>query len=428
MDEPHAYVKLWKHHAAQPEADELNDLAAERKEPWLATYGGRVSSEWALPKILETLRYAPEVYDATARFMEAADWIVSTLVGTECHSKSFAGYKALYHNGQYPSKDFMTALDAKLDGVVGTKLSEKIIDFSMPAGRLCAEGAKLTGLKEGTSVAVPQIDAHAAMPALQITEAGELMLIMGTSACHIVNAVERANVQGICGYVPDGVIPGLVTYEAGQAAVGDIFDWFVRNCVPASYEREADSRSISLHALLTEKAADLTVGQTGLIALDWFNGNRSVLDDSGLSGMILGLTLGTKPEHIYRALLEATAFGTNMIIDAMGLPIHTIKVAGGIANKNHLLMQIYADVLGRPIGVSQSTQAAALGSAIYAAVAAGIYPDLDQAAKAMGSPVTKFYYPNEEAHKAYRKLYKEYVILHDYFGKGSNDVMKRLLL
>lgn len=427
-DEPHAYVKLWKHHAAQPEADELNALAGARKESWLEAYGGRVSSEWALPKILETLRNAPEVYAKTARFMEAADWIVSMLTGKEVHSKSFAGYKALYHNGSYPSNDFMSALDKGLDGIVGTKLSETIVDFSAAAGHLCEIGAELTGLKVGTAVAVPQIDAHAAMPALQITDAGELMLIMGTSACHIVNALDATDVHGICGYVPDGVIPGLVTYEAGQAAVGDIFDWFVKNCVPASYQNEADRRNISVHTLLTEKAEKLSVGQTGLIALDWFNGNRSVLDDSQLSGMILGLTLGTKPEHIYRTLLEATAFGTKMILDTLAFPIHTIKVAGGIANKNPFLMQVYADVLNRKIGVCQSTQAAALGSAIYAAAAAGLYPDLGQAAQAMGTSVTKYYTPNEEAHNAYRVLYQEYVKLHDYFGKSGNDVMKHLTL
>ena len=425
-DEPHAYVKLWKHHAAQPEADELNKLAEKRKEPWLDTYGGRVSSEWALPKILQILREAPEIYRETARFMEAADWLVSKLVGKEIHSLPFAGYKGLYHNNAYPANDFMTALDKGLDGIVGTKLSENIVDFSSPAGKLCREGAALTGLPVGTPVAVPQIDAHAAMPALQITGAGELMLIMGTSSCHIVNAEIAENVKGICGYVKNGVIPGLATYEAGQAAVGDIFDWFVKNGVPAHYKEEADSRGINLHTLLTEKAEKQAVGESGLIALDWFNGNRSVLDDSQLSGMILGLTLSTKPEDIYRALLEATAYGTKMILDTLAFPVHTIKVAGGIANKNALLMQIYADVLNREIQVCQSTQAGALGSAIYAAVASGVYPNLQEAAKAMGAPVNKCYYPNEENHKAYQKLYEEYVTLHDYFGGGGNDVMKRL--
>ncbi len=429
-DEPHAYVKLWKHHAAQPEADEINALAEAREEKWLKNYGGKLSSEWMLPKVLEILRQAPDVYADTARFMEAADWLISTLVGEEIHSNSFAGYKALYCEGEYPSNDFMTALDKGLDGIVGTKLSRKIADFTAPAGKLCPKGAELTDLPAGIPVAVPQIDAHAAMPALQITGAGELMLIMGTSACFLVNAKTGDPVKGISGCVKDSVIPGVYTYEAGQAAVGDIFDWFVKNQVPAGYEKEAESRGISVHALLTEKAEKLAVGESGLLALDWLNGNRSVLDDSALSGLILGLALRTKPEEIYRALLESTAFGAKMIVDTLEqsrVSIKTLKVAGGIAHKNALLMQIYADVLGCEILLCQSTQAGALGSAIYAAAAAGVCPDIPTAAAAMGSPVVKTYAPNAENHKAYEKLYAEYVELYDYFGRGGNDVMKRLL-
>ena len=429
-DEPYAYVKLWKHHAAQPEADEINALAAAREEKWLPNYGGKVSSEWMLPKILEILRQAPGVYADTARFMEAADWLTSTLVGEEIYGNSFAGYKALHYDGDYPSNDFMTALDKGLDGIVGTKLSRKIGNVSTMAGVLCARGAELTGLPVGLPVAVPQIDGHSAMPALQITGPGEVMLIMGTSTCHIVNAETGDPVGGVCGCVKDGVIPGLYTYEAGQAATGDVFDWFVKNQTPAHYKKEADNRGISVHSLLTEKAEKLAVGESGLLALDWFNGNRSVLDDSQLSGLILGLKLTTKPEEIYRALLEATAFGTKMIIDNLEksrVTIGSVKVAGGIAHKNPLLMQIYADVLDREICLCQSSQAGALGSAIYAAVASGVYPDVQTAAAAMGAPVVKSYTPIRSNHKSYAKLYADYVQLHDYFGRGGNDVMKRLL-
>lgn len=429
-DEPHAYVKLWKHHAAQPEADEINALAEAREEKWLANYGGKLSSEWMLPKVLEILRHAPGVYADTARFMEAADWVISTLVGEEILGNSFAGYKALHYEGDYPSNDFMVALDKGLDGIVGTKLSRKIGNFSAPAGKLCPKGAELIGLPAGIPVAIPQIDAHAAMPALQITGAGEMMLIMGTSACLLVNAETGDPVKGVSGCVKDGVIPGLYTYEAGQAAVGDIFDWFVKNQVPAAYQKEAENRGISVHALLTEKAEKLAIGESGLLALDWFNGNRSVLDDSALSGLILGLTLRTKPEEIYRALLESTAFGAKMIADTLAqsrVKIKTLKVAGGIAHKNALLMQIYADVLGCEICLCQSSQAGALGSAIYAAAAADIYPDIPTAAKAMGSPVVRTYTPIAENQKAYEKLYADYVTLYDYFGRGGNDVMKRLL-
>jgi L-ribulokinase len=423
-------VKLWKHHAAQPQADAINALAAARDEKWLANYGGKISSEWMLPKVLEILQEAPEIYAHTARFLEAADWVTSILVGREVLSKSFAGYKALYFEEDYPPNDFMTALDPRLDGIVGTKLSRNIVDFSAPAGTLCEKGAALTGLPVGIPVAVPQIDAHAAMPALQITGPGELMLIMGTSTCHIVNAETGDPVRGICGCVKDSVIPGLYTYEAGQAAVGDIFNWFVKNQVPGAYEAEAKERGISVHTLLTEKAEKLAVGESGLLALDWHNGNRSVLDDSELSGLILGLTLRTKPEEIYRALLEATAFGTKMIVDTLEknrVTIRSVKVAGGIAHKNPFLMQIYADVLNREILICQSTQSGALGSAIYAAAAAGVYPDIQTAAAAMGAPVVKSYTPNRENHLAYEKLYADYARLYDYFGRGENDVMKRLL-
>ena len=429
-DEPHAYVKLWKHHAAQPEADEINALAEAREEKWLKNYGGKLSSEWMLPKVLEILRQAPKVYADTARFMEAADWVVSALVGEEIHSNSFVGYKALYFEGDYPSNDFMTALDKGLDGIVGTKLSRKIGGFSAPAGKLCPKGAEMTGLPVGTPVAIPQIDAHAAMPALQITDPGEMMLIMGTSACLLVNAETGDPVEGISGCVKDGVIPGLYAYEAGQAAVGDIFEWFVKNQVPAAYQQEAESRGVSIHALLTEKAEKLAVGESGLLALDWLNGNRSVLDDSALSGLILGMTLQTKPEEIYRAWLESTAFGAKMIMDTLAqsrVKVKRLKAAGGIAHKNALLMQIYADVLDCEICLCQSTQAGALGSAIYAAAAAGVYPDIPAAAAAMGSPVVKTYTPNRSNQKAYEKLYCEYVKLYDYFGRGGNDVMKRLL-
>ena len=356
--------------------------------------------------------------------------MISTLVGEEILGNSFAGYKALHYEGDYPSNDFMVALDKGLDGIVGTKLSRRIGNFSAPAGKLCPKGAELTGLPEGIPVAIPQIDAHAAMPALQITGAGEMMLIMGTSACLLVNAETGDPVKGVSGCVKDGVIPGLYTYEAGQAAVGDIFDWFVKNQVPAAYQKEAESRGISVHALLTEKAEKLAIGESGLLALDWFNGNRSVLDDSALSGLILGLTLRTKPEEIYRALLESTAFGAKMIADTLAqsrVKIKTLKVAGGIAHKNALLMQIYADVLGCEICLCQSSQAGALGSAIYAAAAAGIYPNIPTAAAAMGSPVVKTYTPKAENQKAYEKLYADYVTLYDYFGRGGNNVMKRLL-
>ena len=428
-DNKHSYVKLWKHHAAQSDADEINEVAAKRGEPWLPIYGGKVSCEWALPKILEILREAPEIYDDTYRFIEAADWLSLMLTGEETHSAPFAGYKGLWNaETGYPSNEFMTALDSRLDGIVGTKLSENVLGMDRMAGYINESGAALTGLNIGTPVSLPMIDAHAAMPALNITDDGDLMLIVGTSACHILNSKEVKSVEGICGYVKDGVIPGLYTYEAGQAGVGDIFDWFVKSCVPAHYAEEAKEKGISIHKLLREKASKLEVGESGLLALDWWNGNRSILVNSNLTGMILGMTLQTKPEDIYRALIEATAYGLRVIVEQYensGIRINSICAAGGIAQKDEMMMQIYADVLDREIRIAGSTQAGALGSAIYASVAANIYPDVRTAAEKLSKPDVKVYKPVKKNVNSYKLLYREYKVLHDYFGK-ENPVMENL--
>ncbi len=430
-DEPHAYVKLWKHHAAQPEADEINLKAAQRQEKWLAIYGGKISSEWVFPKVLQVLREAPEIYRDTARFIEAGDWLSWMLTGTETHAAAFAGYKALWNSEDgYPSPEFLEAVDPGLKDIVGTKLSRQVLPVDRKAGVLNKYGAGITGLEAGTPVALPMIDGHAAMPALGITGEGVLMLIMGTSSCHIINSGKVINIPGVCGYVKDGVIPGFYTYEAGQACVGDGFDWFVRNCVPEKYAAEAREKGISIHKLLRMKASQSAPGQSGVIALDWFNGNRSVLDDSDLSGMILGLTLGTKPEDIYRALIEATAFGTRMIIESFvnsGIAINSITASGGIARKDEMMMQIYADVTGREINVAGTSQAGALGSAIYASVAGGLFDSVAEAADKLAVKHDKVYRPDPERQKAYDRLYGEYKLLHDYFGRGGNDVMKRLL-
>ncbi len=427
MSEPHAYVKLWKHHAAQKEADDINALSAARKEKWLPAYGGKISCEWALPKILETLRHAPSVYNATERFIEAADWLSLMLTGVETHSAAFAGYKALWRDGAYPSNSFMTALDERLNGIAGTKISENIVGINDVAGYIDERGAALTGLKQGTVVAVPMIDAHAAMPALNVTGDGQLMIIVGTSACHILNSKTGQDVKGICGYVKGGVVDGLYTYEAGQAAVGDAFDWFVKNCVPSSYEKEAEQKGVSIHKLLREKAKLLDPETEKLIALDWWNGNRSVLVDPSLKGLILGLTLQTKPEEIYRALIESTAFGLKTVVNCYeenGIHIGGICAAGGIAQKDEMMMQIYADVLNREISIAGSSQAAALGSAIYAAVAVKEYPSVKEAAEKMSKPCLKTYRPEQKNVKAYEKLYEKYKRLHDIFGVIEPELMR----
>ena len=324
---------------------------------------------------------------------------------------------------------FLTELDPRLADLVGTRLSREVRSLPRIAGRVDAHGAELTGLPVGCAVALAMPDAHAALPALGAVDAGKMVMIMGTSTCHIINSEKGTLVEGICGYVKDGIIPGLYTYEAGQACVGDCFDKFVKQYVPAAYTAEAEARGVSIHKLLRERAQRLAPGESGLLCLPWFNGNRSILVDADLTGLLIGLTLRTTPEEIYRALIEATAYGTRIILEnfeAHGIQIDGICACGGIARKDEMMMQIYADVLGREIEVAGTTQAGALGSAVYAAVAGGVYETLAEASAVFAKPAHSVYTPDPKAHKVYTDLFLEYKRLHDYFGRGENDVMKRL--
>ena len=428
--EPNAYVKLWKHHASQPQAQRINDVALGRGEKWLSIYGGKVSPEWMVPKILQVLEESPEIYEDTVRFSEVGDWLSYLLTGEVTAATGFAGFKAFWNaEDGYPSDDFFCALDERMKGIVGDKICDNVLPVDRIAGCLSAEGAALLGLEAGIPLALPMLDAEAAMPALGVCEEGQMLLILGTSGVYLVNSKTKAQTEGVCGYVKDGVYKGYYTYEAGQASFGDAFDWFVKNLVPEHYCNEAREKGISVHKLLREKAQKQSIGEHGLVALDWFNGNRSVIADASLSAMIVGMTLSTRAEDIYRALIEAAAFGGRMIIDTYeknGIAVDSICASGGIALKDEMLMQIFADVTGRSISVSGTTQAAALGSAIRAAVAGGIYDSMSDAIKVMSAGMIKTYHPIPENVEAYGKLYEEYKILHDYFGRGGNDVMKRI--
>ena len=357
---PHAYVKLWKHHAAQPQANRLNEIAIQRGEKFLQRYGGKISSEWLIPKIMQVLDEAPDVYNAADKFIEAADWMSWILTGNERRNSCTAGYKALWSKRDgYPSKEFFKALDPRLENLGDEKLSRDIYPQGAKAGELTPRMAEITGLLPGTAIAVSNVDAHVAVPAVGIVEPGKMLMIIGTSTCHMVLDTEEKMVPGMCGVVEDGIIPGFMGYEAGQSCVGDHFEWFINNCVPGSYMKEARDRGINLHKLLREKAQKYKPGETGLLALDWWNGNRSVLVDADLTGLIIGLTLTTKPEEIYRALIEATAYGTNMIIDTFensGVAINELYACGGIAEKDEFMMQIYSDVTNREIRISASPQ------------------------------------------------------------------------
>ncbi|MFD5828928.1 ribulokinase [Lentzea sp. NPDC060358] len=427
-ENPHAYVKLWRHHAAQLQADRINELARQRREPWLARYGGLISSEWEFAKGLQVLEEAPEVYAAMEHWVEAADWIIWQLTGTCTRNACTAGYKGIHQDGAYPSTEFLKNLNPEFETFVADKLDHPLSPLGGKAGELTAQAAEWTGLRQGIAVAVGNVDAHVTAPAAQAVEPGQMVAIMGTSTCHVMSGDVLRDVPGMCGVVDGGIVPGLWGYEAGQSGVGDIFAWFLRNQVPPVYHEQAAERGISVHELLSELAAGQAVGEHGLVALDWHSGNRSVLVDHELSGVVVGQTLATKAEDVYRALLEATAFGTRVIVDAFtdsGVPVTELVIAGGLL-KNPLLMQIYADVVNLPLSVIGSAQGPALGSAMHAAVAAGAHADIRAAAAAMGSVRREAFTPIPKNVEAYQRLFDDYLELHDYFGRGANDVMHRL--
>ncbi|MBO7746663.1 ribulokinase [Paenibacillus sp. MWE-103] len=431
---PHSWVKLWKHHAAQDEADRINETAAARGEAFLARYGGKISSEWMLAKAWQILDEAPEIYDKADQLVEAADWVVSQMTGRIVRNSCTAGYKAIWHKQDgYPSREFLKALDPRLEAFAETKLRGDVLPLGTKAGELTPGMAARMGLVAGTAIAVGNVDAHAAVPAVGVVTPGKLVMAMGTSICHMLLGDEEKQVEGMCGVVEDGIIPGYYGYEAGQSAVGDIFAWYVDEAVPAYVAEASEAEGISVHEWLEREAAKLNVGESGLLALDWWNGNRSVLVDTNLTGTIVGLTLLSKPQEIYRALLEATAFGTRKIVDAFqanGVDVNELYACGGLPQKNRLLMQIYADVTNREIMVAASKQTPALGAAMFGAVAAGAakggYDSVVDAAAAMARVREETFKPIPANVAAYEKLYAEYNLLHDYFGRGANDVMKRL--
>lgn len=426
---PHSWVKLWKHHAAQPEADHINETARRMGEDWLQRYGGKISSEWFFSKALQILNESPEVYHAADRLLEASDWVIWQLTGNEVRSACTAGYKAMVGDDGYPHREYFAALHLDFADVVDTKMQRTFGQLGASAGGLTSQAAAWTGLKQGIPVAVANVDAHVTYPAVKATKPGMMVMIMGTSTCHILIGDKLQTVEGMCGVVRDGIIPGYYGYEAGQSGVGDIFAWFVNNAVPPEYHEAARRAGMDLHQYLEHEAAKQKVGEHGLIALDWWNGNRSTLVDADLTGMLVGASLGTRAPDIYRAMIEATAFGTRVIIEAFeqrGVAVTELIAAGGLPEKNAMLRQIYADVTGRTFKLAGSPQAPALGSAMHAAVAAGIYPNIEAAAEKMGKLKDEVVRPIAENQAIYDQLYAEYKTLYDYFGRGTNDVMKRL--
>lgn len=429
-DRPHSYVKLWKHHGAKGEADRFTAAAAKLDPHLLSCNGGRISPECFFPKVLQVFLEDREIYDAAYAFIEAGDWLTCKMTGTLTRSMSAASLKAFYRKGRgYPTKEFFAAVHPDFQDVVAQKVGGALIPLSGLAGHLTKEYAQKLHLNQGTPVAAMQLDAPAALPGVGVSGEGQAMLTLGTSTGILICAKEERPVEGLCSLSEDGTLPGYYGYSAGQYGAGDILAWYVNAAMPSSYAKAAQDLKLSPLQYMTEKAAAIKPLQSGLIALDWWSGNRSRLVNTRLSGMILGMTLQTKPEEIFLALIEAIAMGTRMIFDGYeekGLAIHHVYACGGIARKNPLMMQIYADVLGLPIFIADSDAAPAIGAAIFAATAAGLHKTVLDGVKAMNCLGKACYQPNAENHRLYTLLYKEYCLLHDYFGRGENDVMVRL--
>lgn len=426
--QPLAYARLWKHHAAQYCADDLIAAANAEGGMFLPTYGGRLSSEWLLPKALQTLREAPEVYAAAERILEQQDWIVSTLVGREVRSASVAGYKGTYRaeGDGYPPASFLDGVHQGFATVLD-KVGHEFLAPGQRAGTLSGEWAEKLGLAPGTAVAAGTIDAHAAVLGSGVVESNVMVAVMGTSVCNLIVTDHYAEPVGIQGVVLDGILPGKWGHEAGQAGFGDTFGWFVRHLAGADVADEAAITGRSVFEVLEAHASTLGPGGSGLLILDWLSGNRSILIDSNLSGAMIGMTLATRSHHIYRALLEAAAFGQRTILEAFeqaGVNIDRFVVCGGIPRKSPLLMQILADVTGRRIDVSPSVNSSALGAALHAAIAAGV-TTWEQAA-ALAPAITSVHTPDPARHAAYEAVYALYRHLHDDLGVSHPEYMHQL--
>ncbi len=409
----HAWPKLWKHHAAQPEADQLNHVAAERGEAFIDRYGGRISSEWLFPKLIEIWADDRDIYQAMDGFFEAADWIVWWLTGVQQRQACTAGYKALWSPDEgFPSDAYF---EAAFPGF--NKPTEKVGSTFVPlgslAGQLRPELAEQLGLSSSVAVAVGNVDSFVSVPGAGVSESGTFVMVIGTSICDMVVHPREKRLPGITGVVRDGILPGVYGYEAGQAAVGDMLGWFVTTI----------GRGLS-HEYLEAAAAQIEPGATGLLALDWWNGNRTILADADLSGVILGLTIQTSAAEIYRALLESIAFGTRRIMDNFeehGLPLDRIVACGGIAEKSPLTMQLLADISGRTLYVPDSAEVPARGAALFGAVAAGAFRDIDAAVEATQQPITHAYEPDPQARQTYERVYEIYRELYETLGRSRSE-------
>ncbi len=434
----HAYVKLWKHHGSGKQVDLLNEAARIHGFDRLQYYGGCFSPESSLPRQLAVLQEAPEVYEAMDQWIEAGDWIVWRLTGKLQRGVSGAGIKEMYDykTNTYPEKRFLKAVDPRLENLYTHKHASPLLPLGAKAGELTEQAAQWLGLPAGIAVASANMDGHVGAPIIGMKSPDCLMAVIGTSCgwFALSGESERKAIPGICCGVAHSMWPDMICYEAGQSCVGDMYQWLADNCVPAAYARKAEQEGVDLQRFLTRLAGLLEPGESGLLALGWFSGNRSPLSDSNLTGALLGLTLQTRPEEIYRALLESAAFGGRVIAEnyaAAGIRAGQLIVTGGISRKNPLAMQIYADVLNLPVRVAASENGPAHGAALFGAVAAGEerggWKTVREAADAMEQPFAASYLPIPKNVKVYDALYREYRRLFEAFGQDSSSVMKRVL-
>ncbi len=428
-DHPHAWVKLWKHHSAQPIADRLNEVAIERHEPFLARYGGRLSSEWYFPKLIEIWRDDRGVYEAMDAFVEATDWVVWQLTGVLVRASCTAGYKACWsaHDG-LPSRGYFEAAYPGFPDPAD-KLGSSFSPPGRRAGRLRPEVAARLGLSPDVAVAVGNVDSFVSAPGAGVQRPGVFVMVVGTSICDLVIDRREIKMTGITGVVEDGILPGYFGYEAGQAAVGDMFGWFGGHLFGFAHRHSGES----WFTRIEREAATVQPGASGLVALDWWNGNRTILGDADLSGVIAGLTLATSATEIYRALLESVAFGTRRIVENFvenGIPLSEVVACGGIAERSSLMMQLFADVTGLPVTVPDSQQIPARGAALFGALAAGSarggFDDIETAVTELRPAVARRYEASAANLATYDGIYEVFRGLHDELGLEHAEWMHRL--
>jgi L-ribulokinase len=414
---PHAWPKLWKHHAAQPVADRLNEVAMERGEDFLSRYGGRISSEWYFPKLIELWLADREIYDEAYAFIEATDWIIWWLTGRQVRQSCTAGYKAMWSpDGGLPSREYFEAAYPGFD-TPGEKLGHEFVPLGTRAGTLTPDAAKAIGVPESVAVAVGNVDSFVSVPGCGVERPGTYVTVVGTSTCDMIVDEREVRLPGITGVLRDGILPGLYGYEAGQTAVGDMLAWFVDTLADRSYEE------------LEQAASKMRPGETGLLALDWFNGNRSILGDADLTGAIFGLTLQSSEEEIYRALLESIAFGNRRIMENFiehGLELFEIVACGGIAERSPLIMQLLADTSGFEVHIPGSSEIPSRGSALFGAVAAGVFPDIASAIEATRPKIARTYKPDPSAKAVYDRVYPIYRTLYETLGRSQVELLHDL--